>query len=63
MPWTPQQFKAKHNSKLSKAESTHAASIANAMIANGAKEGVAIATANKEAQKHLDRMYGAKKKK
>lgn len=49
MPWTPAQFKAKHNKKLSPAAAKKAASIASAMVARGAPEGMAIATANKRA--------------
>lgn len=49
MPWTPQQFKDKHNKKLSTAQAGKAADQASAMISNGVPEGVAIATANKHA--------------
>lgn len=59
MPWTPAQFKAKHNKKLSLPAAKHAAAQASAMIAHGVSEGVAIATANKYAKKG----YGAVERK
>jgi len=50
MPWTPQEFKRKHNRKLSLGEALKASEMANAMMRSGASEGVAIATANKRAK-------------
>ena len=58
MPWTPEQFKAKHNKKLSLSAAKHAAQQAEAMIANGVSEGVAIATANKYANKSMAKTKG-----
>jgi len=55
MPWTAASFKARHNKKLTKAQAKKAARIANAMIASGADEGMAIATANKQATKKKKR--------
>ena len=49
MPWTPEEFRARHNKGLSDAQAGKAAAQANAMIKSGADEGVAIATANKHA--------------
>lgn len=46
MPWTGPQFGLK-NSHLSPPQAAHAARIANAILARGAPESVAIATANK----------------
>ena len=51
MPWTPEQFKQKHNKKLKGKSATKAADMANAMLRSGVSEGVAIATANKHADK------------
>ena len=50
MPWTPGEFRKKHNKKLTLGEAAHAASIAEAMIRSGVDEGIAIATANKRAR-------------
>ena len=47
MPWTAKSFKSRHNKKLSGAQASKAASMANAMLRSGTPEGVAIATANK----------------
>jgi uncharacterized protein YdaT len=59
MPWTPQQFKAKHNKKLGLGAAKHAAAQATAMMQHGVPEGEAIAVANKYANKG----FGAKGKK
>lgn len=59
MPWTPEEFARKHNKKLSGASAAKAAEMANAMIANGVDEGIAIATANK----HADAMHAREKHK
>lgn len=56
MPWSGQSFAAKHNHSLSKAGGAKASSIANAMLRSGADEGVAIATANKYANKHAGKL-------
>jgi len=47
MPWTPEQFRKKHNKKLSLSQAGKAARQAEAMMRNGVSEGIAIATANK----------------
>lgn len=49
MPWTPAEYRLKHNKKLTLTQAKHAAAQAEAMIAHGVPEGVAIATANKHA--------------
>jgi uncharacterized protein YdaT len=49
MPWTPEQYRAKHNKKLSLPQAKKAADMAAAMISRGVPEGEAIATANKHA--------------
>jgi hypothetical protein len=52
MPWkSGQQFASRHNKKLKGPAAAHAARQANAMLRAGAPEGVAIATANKFANK------------
>ena len=61
MPWTAQQFKAKHNKSLTLPRAGKAAKQATAMIHAGVPEGVAIATANKHA-KGLGAMAGKRKK-
>jgi uncharacterized protein YdaT len=61
MPWTPEQFRAKHNKKLSLPAAKAAAAQATAMIQHGVSEGVAIAVANKHAKKGLG-MTGGKPK-
>lgn len=59
MPWTPQEFKSRHNHGLNKNQAKKASSIANAMLEKGVDEGVAIATANKRAKKPThEKMYG-----
>jgi len=50
MPWTPEEYRRKHNKKLSRKQAAKAAKQAEAIIASGAPEGVAIATANKHAR-------------
>lgn len=47
MPWTPESFRSRHAKHLSSAQAKRAAKQANAMLASGADEGVAIATAIK----------------
>ena len=51
MPWTPAQFASRHNHGITGPEAIHAAHIANAMLKSGADEGLAIATANKRAER------------
>lgn len=56
MPWSPGSFASKHNHSLSKAGAAKASSMANAMLRSGTPEGVAIATANKYANKHAGKL-------
>lgn len=51
MPWDAASFKSKHNHSLSPPEAKKAAAQASAILASGAPEGVAIATANKRVNK------------
>lgn len=51
MPWTGKSFATRHNKKLSGASASKAAEQANAMLKAGVPEGIAIATANKHADK------------
>lgn len=51
MPWTPKDFKSRHNKKLSPAQAKKAAAQANAILKSGVPEGEAIAIANKQALK------------
>lgn len=66
MPWTGKQFASRHNHKLSGTVATKAADQANAMLRAGVPEGIAIATANKHADKvksdqdRMSRRYGKK---
>lgn len=57
MPWTPSTFKKRHGLKLSIKQSKKAAEIANAIVADGGDEGLAIAVALKQVK------YKPKKKK
>ena len=50
MPWTPQQFRSKHNKSLTPSQAKRASEMANAMLKRGVPEGEAIATANKHAR-------------
>ena len=50
MPWTWEAFRRKHAHALSEAQAKRASVQANAMLKSGAKEGVAIATAIKNAK-------------
>ena len=52
MPWTGKEFAAKHNKKLKGPRATKAAEIASAIVRSGGDEGIAIATANKYANRH-----------
>ncbi len=51
MPWTGKTFAAKHNHSLSGKAASQAASMASAIVRGGGDEGMAIATANKHANK------------
>ena len=51
MPWSAKSFATRHNKKLGAAAAKKAALQANAMVKAGVDEGVAIATANKRANK------------
>lgn len=64
MPWTPEEFRQKHGKHLSPGQAKRAAAQANAILQqNGGNEGVAIATALKNAGKsHAERMYPDKEK-
>lgn len=63
MPWTPAEFRKKHNQKLTMAQARKAAKQANAILRSGASEAVAIATANKRFERKSvgDSLYGGKK--
>lgn len=63
MPWTGKSFHNRHNSKLTPVESSKAAAQANAILKKTGDEGLAIATANKNAGKaHLSKkMYKGEK--
>jgi uncharacterized protein YdaT len=50
MPWTPAQFRNRHNRKLTLAQAKKATEMAAAMLRGGVPEGEAIATANKHAR-------------
>lgn len=50
MPWTPQTFAARHNQALKPAAASKAARIANAILKRTGDDGLAIATANKQAK-------------
>lgn len=52
MPWDAQSFSDRHNHALHGEKARHAARIANAVLRGGADEGLAIAVANKWAQRH-----------
>jgi hypothetical protein len=47
VPWTPSEFRRKHNKKLTLKQAGRAALIAERIMEKGGDEGVAIATANK----------------
>jgi uncharacterized protein YdaT len=51
MPWSAKSFRSRHNKKLGPAAAKKAAAQANAMLRAGVDEGVAIAVANKRANK------------
>ncbi len=53
MPWTGKQFAAKHNKGLKGARAKKAAAQATAMVKRGVPDGIAIATANKNAKRGL----------
>lgn len=59
MPWTAKSFASKHNHKLHGAAASKAASQATAMVRSGVPEGIAIATANKHADKMQARTNGS----
>ena len=51
MPWDAESFSQKHNKKLTGEAASKGAEMATAMVKEGVPEGVAIATANKHANK------------
>lgn len=51
MPWTAMTFMNKHNHSLSDEQAKKAAATANAILEKTGDEGLAIATANKQAKK------------
>ncbi len=51
MPWTPGQFKSKHNKGLTLTQAAKAARIAEGAMKSGVPEGEAIAIANKNAKR------------
>lgn len=55
MPWTPRQFRERHNRRASGPVGKKAAGIANAMLRSGIPEGEAIATASKYVAKKQGR--------
>jgi uncharacterized protein YdaT len=56
MPWSGATFASRHNHSLNKAGAAKASSMANAMLRSGTPEGVAIATANKYANRHAAKL-------
>jgi uncharacterized protein YdaT len=56
VPWTAGEFASRHNHGLSKAGASHASRQANAILRSGGSERVAIATANKYANKHAAKL-------
>jgi hypothetical protein len=65
MPWTPEEFKSKHNHGLSKQESKQAAAVANNVLERTGDDAQAIRTANGVVKKrrhggpvHHDHRYG-----
>jgi uncharacterized protein YdaT len=62
MPWTPQQFKERHNSKLRGPAAAKAAEQATAMVKSGVPEGIAIATANKTGNRMMRNGYSHSRK-
>jgi uncharacterized protein YdaT len=56
MPWSPGEFASRHNHSLNKAGASHAASQANAILRSGGSERIAIATANKYANRHASKL-------
>ncbi len=60
MPWSPESFKKRHNKKLTASKAKAAAAQANAILNKTGDEGLAIAVANKNAQKKTpihEKMY------
>lgn len=52
MPWSPKEFKDSHAKHLTDSQAKKASEMANAMLKNGTDEGIAIATAIKQAKKY-----------
>jgi len=61
MPWSGKTFRARHNKKLSVPQAKKAAAQASAMIKAGVDEGIAIATANRHANKTRSQKWYGKK--
>ncbi len=51
MPWTPQEFKTRHNKKLTPSQAKKAAKIGNAILKKTGSESSAIRIANSQAKK------------
>jgi uncharacterized protein YdaT len=56
MPWTGAEFASRHNHSLNKSGASKASSIANGILRSGGSERVAIATANKYANRHASKL-------
>lgn len=52
MPWTPEQFKARHNHGLTRPQAKRASAQANAILRRTGNEELAIRTANKNAKRN-----------
>jgi uncharacterized protein YdaT len=50
MPWSPKEFRERHNKGLSDSEATKASKIANAILKRTGDEALAIKTANARAK-------------
>lgn len=56
MPWSAGEFASRHNHGLNKAGAAKASSMANAILRSGGSDRVAIATANKYANRHAGKL-------
>lgn len=63
MPWTPEDFKKKHNKMLSNASANKASNMANKILAETGDEGKAIRIANSAVRPSISRRLKKMKEK
>lgn len=58
MPWTPEEFRRKHNKDLTPAQAKRAAAVANETLRRTGDEGRAVRTGNAVAKRKAHKRHG-----